>query len=80
MWHRLRSGAPQVSEPLLVDAPETHAWDSVTDVAFGFRIEDSGILCDDTEVTLTGETYAGQPFVGTDDITTVECTSSSCHP
>ena len=54
--------------------------DSNTDAAFVFRTEDSGIFCEDTEVTLMGETFSGVPFEGTDAITTADCEATGCHP
>ncbi len=47
--------------------------DANTDVAFGFRTQDTGVFCGDTEVTLTGETYTSDPFTGTDTISTSDC-------
>jgi len=36
-----------------------------------FRTQETGIVCGDTEVTLTGETFAGGPVSGSDVIQTV---------
>ncbi len=33
VWHRLRRGTPQVAGPMRVEDPDSHPWDSVTDVA-----------------------------------------------
>jgi len=54
--------------------------DSLTDVVVGFRMTETGVQCEDTSVTLDGETYSGDPFKGTDSITTVECETGGCHP
>jgi hypothetical protein len=54
--------------------------DGDADVAFAFRVEDAGIQCNDTQLSLTGYTYAGQPIEGSDTITTTECEASGCHP
>jgi hypothetical protein len=54
--------------------------DSDSDVMFAFRTQDTGIFCDDTEATLTGETYAGEAFTGTDSVTTTDCVDAGCHP
>lgn len=54
--------------------------DSNTDAAFVFKTQDTGIFCEDTEVTLTGATFSGMPFEGTDTITTTECEATGCHP
>ena len=47
--------------------------DSLPDMVFHFRIQETGIRCGDTEATLTGETYYGEVFEGTDLIRTVKC-------
>jgi len=44
-----------------------------------FKVEEAGIFCDDTEVSLSGETYAGEPIVGIDAIDASECQSGGCH-
>ena len=54
--------------------------DSDSDVMFAFLTQDTGIFCGDTEATLTGETYAGEPFTGTDSVTTTDCVDTGCHP
>ena len=54
--------------------------DGDTDMIFGFRVEESGIACSDTDVMISGETFSGQQFIGADSITTTECTTGSCHP
>lgn len=59
---------------------------SNVDGAFGpdattrFLVEESGIFCDDTEVTLNGETYAGEAFSGTGSIDASDCQTGGCHP
>lgn len=50
------------------------------DITVKFRVEESGILCDDTEVSLSGETYAGEPVTGTDAIDASDCVTGGCHP
>ena len=54
--------------------------DSAPDISFAFNSTDTGIVCDDTSVELTGETYSGEPVSGTDSIETINCESTSCHP
>jgi hypothetical protein len=54
--------------------------DGDTDVQFIFNTQDTGILCGDTEVSLTGETFSGDQFIATDSITTDDCDSVGCHP
>jgi probable HAF family extracellular repeat protein len=47
--------------------------DGDMDVLLHFDTQDTGIQCGDTEVTLTGETFDGQSFTGSDAIETVNC-------
>ncbi len=54
--------------------------DSYTDMAVFFPQQDTGIACGDTEVSVYGETYAGDTFTATDAITTVNCDTGGCHP
>ena len=68
--------AQNQATPLLADLDG----DTNIDVAFGFRTQDTGIVCGDTEVTLVGETYAGDPFTGTDTVNTTDCVDTGCHP
>lgn len=44
-----------------------------------FNVEETGILCNDTEVVLSGETYAGEPIAGFDTIDATECETGGCH-
>ena len=50
------------------------------DTSVRFRVEETGIFCDDTEVTLVGETYAGEAFAGADSIDASDCETGGCHP
>jgi probable HAF family extracellular repeat protein len=68
--------APNRAYPWAVDVGN----DGDTDVMFGFRTQDAGIFCGDTEVSLTGATFAGERIKATDTITTSDCVSTSCHP
>jgi hypothetical protein len=68
--------APNVAIPLTGDLNG----DLLTDVVYGFNMPATGIACNDTEVMIAGETYAGLPVIGSDSITTVECGGASCHP
>jgi hypothetical protein len=52
----------------------------ITDALLGFATEDTGIACDDIEVTLTGQTYSGVAFEGADTINAADCTELMCHP
>ena len=47
--------------------------DGLGDLLLRFNILDTGIACGDDAATLTGQTYEGQPFAGTDTIETVGC-------
>lgn len=47
--------------------------DGDLDAVLHFRIRESGIRCKDTKVTLTGRTFEGLPFRGTDRIHVVKC-------
>lgn len=71
-----------IGEAQNVAIPWVYDFDGDTniDVAFGFRTQDTGIVCGDTEVTLVGETLAGEPFTATDTISTSDCVDAGCHP
>ena len=73
-------------DPLSVEfgpdgATESHGGSHVKDVdgdgdddlLFHFKTQDTGIKCDDTEATLTGETVGGVAFTGTDTVNIVKC-------
>jgi hypothetical protein len=47
--------------------------DGLGDLLLRFKVPDTGIACGDTEATLTGETFGGQPITSSDAITTVGC-------
>ena len=47
--------------------------DGDLDLLFHFNTQDTGIQCGDTEATLTGMTFSGEPFTGTDAIRIVKC-------
>lgn len=74
----VRFGAGQAiyyGVPLIHDVDS----DSNLDMMLTFRTQDSGIVCGDVEVAVTGETLTGLAFAGTGDIATVNC-DASCHP
>lgn len=48
------------------------------DTVADFEVGEVGILCNDTEVTVSGSTYAGQSFTGTDSIDATQC-ETGCH-
>jgi hypothetical protein len=70
------AGAHNVTTPITSDLDG----DADTDVIFGFAIEETGILCGDTDVMLEGEQYDGYPLMGADTIITTDCEVSACHP
>jgi hypothetical protein len=47
--------------------------DRLPDLMLRFRTPEVGLQCGDTEVGLTGETYAGESIIGTDKVKTVGC-------
>ena len=47
--------------------------DGDLDLVLHFRTQGMGIQCGDTEASLTGETFDGQPIQGSDSIVTVGC-------
>ena len=47
--------------------------DRLPDLMLRFRTPEVGLQCGDTEVVLTGETYAGDSIIGTDAVKTVGC-------
>ena len=55
--------------------------DEHMDMAAVFQNIETGIVCEDTEITIYGETHLLEPFAGTDSINTPECeTNGGCHP
>jgi hypothetical protein len=47
--------------------------DDIFDMLFHFNTEDTGIACEDTKATLSGETFGGDAFTGTDSVKTAGC-------
>jgi len=47
--------------------------DDFVDMMFHFKTQETGITCGDTDATLTGETFGGIKFTGTDTVKTVGC-------
>jgi len=47
--------------------------DGDVDLVLHFRTQETGITCGETEITLVGETFAGESISGSDTINTVSC-------
>ena len=47
--------------------------DGEPDLVLHFKTQATGIQCDDTSASLTGETFDGDPIQGADSIKTVGC-------
>jgi len=54
--------------------------DGYPDMLFGFRSRKTGIACADTEASLSGETFGGEQFSGTDSVITVGCNAPKPRP
>ncbi len=50
-----------------------------SDLTVHFNVQDTGIFCNDTEVSLTGETGPGEVFISTDTIDATQCVTGGCH-
>lgn len=53
--------------------------DGKKDLVLHFRTQDTGIVCGDTSVSLTGKTSSGQAITGSDSIRTMGCKSEHKH-
>jgi len=47
--------------------------DDIVDMLFHFNTRDTGIACDDFRARLSGETFGGEAFTGTESIKTARC-------
>ena len=47
--------------------------DGFDDLILTFKLSETGIVCGDTEATLTGETYGGESIEGSDDFIVEPC-------
>ncbi|MGI9308265.1 MAG: purple acid phosphatase family protein [Gammaproteobacteria bacterium] len=68
--------APNVAVPWMMDFDG----DTLEDLLLGFQTMDTGIVCNDTDVEVFGETFGGEEFTGTDSIATLDCIDEGCHP
>jgi hypothetical protein len=68
--------AANVAVPLIFDVDG----DADIDAVFAFKTFQTGIACGESAATLTGNTYAGVPFAGTDQFITTNCGGATCHP
>jgi hypothetical protein len=65
-----------IAEPVVISNVDGQFGDDTT---ARFKVEESGIFCNDADVTLTGRTYSGEPFSGTDSIDATLCEDGGCH-
>ena len=49
------------------------------DTTARFQVFQSGIACNDTDVSLSGETYGGEQFIAEDAIDATQCAEGGCH-
>ncbi len=70
------AAAPNMALPWIFDFNA----DAEADVLLGFSTQAAGVFCDDTEITLVGETFSGDSFTGTDTIEAMDCADLGCHP
>ena len=54
--------------------------EGILDAEYRFRVQQVGVVCTDTQVTLVGETLGGDLFEGKDIIQPINCPTESCHP
>jgi hypothetical protein len=74
----LRFGAGQATP---TDAPVINNVDGQhgSDTTVSFQMAESGIVCNDTDVSLSGETYSGEHFIAEDMIDATQCDEGGCH-
>jgi hypothetical protein len=65
------SGGPFVSD---MDA------DGDLDTSYYFQTQDTGIACEDEEMSLVGQTTSAEPIAGLDFVVTPACDDGGCHP
>ena len=65
---------PNFASAVLTSVRDTDVdHDGDVDLLLRFRISETGIACGHTEAMLTGETFGGELFEGSDSIQTVGC-------
>jgi hypothetical protein len=73
---RFGSAEAPIAEPVSIVNVDNEFGD---DTVAKFSMGQTGIFCNDTEVSLSGATYAGDAFAGTDSIDASECEDGGCH-
>ena len=72
-WETVRFGPSGATESHQRVHVKDADYDGDMDVVLHFKTRDTGILCGDTEASLTGETFSGEEFTGSDVIQIVKC-------
>jgi hypothetical protein len=54
--------------------------DGDVDSGYSFQTQDTGIACEDEEMSLIGQTTSAEPIVGLDFVVTPACDAGGCHP
>jgi hypothetical protein len=72
-WETVRFGPSGATERHQRVHVRDADYDGDMDVILHFKIRDTGILCSDTDATLTGETFSGEEITGSDVIKIVKC-------
>lgn len=72
-WETVRFGPSGATERHQRVHVKDADYDGYMDVVLHFKTRDTGILCGDKETTLTGETFSGEEFAGSDVIKIIKC-------
>jgi hypothetical protein len=72
-WETVRFGLSGATERHQRVHVKDADYDGDMDAVLHFKTRDTGILCGDTEASLTGETFNGEEFTGSDVIKIVKC-------
>ena len=72
-WQTVRFGPSGATERHQRVHVKDTDYDGDMDVVLHFKTRHTGIFCSDTEATLTGETFSGAEFTGSDVIEIVKC-------